>query len=139
MILPVQPSVFECQAWTGCMKPLVAEIKDPRSIFSVIMQKVVFYRILVDNFHKFNIISAFILPQSETISAPNDRVVATFCMSDQPCVDFWLSNFCKIYQLHLTLNFDLIKCNLFISVTLTFSLNFFLPKEGFLTIRILSS
>jgi hypothetical protein len=40
-----------------------------------------FHRIQADNFHEFNGISAFILPQFENISATYACVVATFCMS----------------------------------------------------------
>jgi hypothetical protein len=45
------------------------------------MQQVVIYRIQAANLHKFNGISAFILPQSEHIYATNGRVVMPFCMS----------------------------------------------------------
>ena len=48
---------------------------------AVIMQKVAIYRIQADNFDGYNGISTFILPQSETISATNGFVVATFRMS----------------------------------------------------------
>jgi hypothetical protein len=44
------------------------------------MQQVVIYRIQAANLHKFNGISAFILPQSENISVTNGRVVTPFCM-----------------------------------------------------------
>jgi hypothetical protein len=42
---------------------------------------VVIHRIQADSFHKFNSIPAFILPQSENISATNGRMVAPFCLS----------------------------------------------------------
>jgi hypothetical protein len=39
-------------------------------------------------FHKFNGIPAFVLPQSENISATNGRVAETFCMSDWFSIEF---------------------------------------------------
>ena len=45
------------------------------------MQKDVIYKIKCDCFNELNSISAFILPQSENISATNGRMVAPFCMS----------------------------------------------------------
>ena len=44
------------------------------------MQQVVIYRIQAANLHKFNGMSAFILPQSENISVTNGHVVTPFCM-----------------------------------------------------------
>jgi hypothetical protein len=38
-------------------------------------------RIQADSFYKFNSIPAFIILQTENISATNGRVVAPFCMS----------------------------------------------------------
>ena len=45
------------------------------------MPKSVIYRIKDDIFHKFDSTSDSILPQSEHISAINDCVIVTFCMS----------------------------------------------------------
>ena len=42
----------------------------------------VIYRIQADSFHKSDSISAFNLPQSEILSAANDCMIATVCMSD---------------------------------------------------------
>ena len=58
------------------------DLFETSSIFAVIMQKIVSYRMKDDIFHKFASTSASILQQFKNISAINDCVIVTFCMSD---------------------------------------------------------
>ena len=59
------------------------------SIFTVIMPKVVIYRIQADSFLNFNSISAFILLQSENISSTNGCVDEIFCLTACYTKNYW--------------------------------------------------